>query len=801
MTPPNDEKVRWRSRWIETSFVVAAMAFVIWFYLWTVAVNGGFQDWGHSDYYRLLVRGWAKGQLALDKAPSPELLALSDPYDPAQNSAHRLPDASYYKGKYYLYFGAAPAFTLMLPFHLLTGREMTGGAAVFIFCTVAFLAASTFWLAVRRRYFPDSARVMAPIGVLALGFGTHLLVLAQRPAFWELPIAAGIAFTLLALHAVFRAIHGSRPLIAMAFAGVCLGLAVGSRPTWVFAGPLLLAPLWLAWRERKSKPVLRPWWQLGLAAAVPLGICALAIMAHNHARFGNVLEFGQHYQLSGAYEGKLVHFSPRFIAHNMSVYFFQPLKWTWQFPFVAAQTIPVDLPGYFGTEEVSGLAVTFVFVWFVAGVPLLWHGRTELERRTLTAAIAGMLGCLAPVAALLLSYFSTTTRYQADFAVAFGILALCGMIGIERAAQGNRTCRALVLVLATAACVITVIMGFLTSLDYHGRGLSRSDPALWSRLQDGAEGALGEAGLMLGQFDGPSVLKVRMRQQSIGTIETFWQPADSRADERIVVEHIGEQLIRFGYIRGQAPLQWGRPLKWEPDHTHTVEVQLPSLYGPPRGWMRGLRESLEYRERTSVAVWFSGGRALVVAVEPMPADLKPGGTTGAGFSGVVRSIRMRLYREADGPDQPLTPANGTRGELLRLRVVLPRPLSPAGEPLFSAGVHYGSDMLFVRPVAGGFKIVFEHFGAQQIESAVLPHTSGTHDIELVLASFGDAKKDFGFATGEVIVRLDGVEILRGRYPCYTFPEGNEKIGRNPFGTTCGPRFRGWIVSAEWVGKK
>ena len=27
--------------------------------------------------------------------------------------------------------------------------------------------------------------------------------------------------------------------------------------------------------------------------------------------------------------------------------------------------------------------------------------------------------------------------------------------------------------------------------------------------------------------------------------------------------------------------------------------------------------------------------------------------------------------------------------------------------------------------------------------------------------------------------------------------GEEQIGRNPFGTTCAPEFRGWIYDARW----
>ncbi len=782
----------------ERILVAGALALVLSFYAWTAAVNGGFEGWGDQDFYRLLVRGWMKGQLAIDKEPTPALLALADPYDPAQNGAHRLADASYYRGKYYLYFGAAPALTLMVPWRLLTGQEMTMGAAVFVFGVVAFLAASGLWLALRRRYFPNSAVLVAPLGVLALGFGTHLLALLQRPAFWELPIVAGIAFTLLALAATYRAIHGDRPRRAMAFAGFFLGLAVASRPTCLFAAPLLLAPVWLAWLK---KDAANPWWRLTLAAALPLAACGLALMAHNYARFGSVLEFGQNYQLSGAFEGKLTHFSPRFIAHNFAVYFFQPVQWSWTFPFVVAQGIPVSIPGYFGTEEVCGIAVTLGFVWFVLGVPLLTLRREEEERRALRATLLAIVGACLPVMTMLLSYFSTTARYQPDFAVTLGLLAAGGLLGIERLAQRWRGGGVAVVVLASLLTLATVAMGALLSFDYHGGALGRNAPQVWAQLEQRAQSVLGEVGLWLGQFDGPQVLKVRFQPRPAGTRETFWRATDPRADERIVVEHIGERLIRFGYERGAEAAVWGRPLTWETDHTHTVEVQVPSLHGAPRGGMRGLRRGVEYRERSAVAVWFSGGRALDAIVAPWPAEISVGGEIGSDFSGTVRSRRTRLFRADEVREEVRRPVGNPSGGVLRLTIVVPDALAPEGEPLFAAGAHYQSDMVFVRATPGGFVFVFDHYGSPQIVSAVLPLSAPSRVVEIDLPSCAPGEKNFGEAkSGEVVIWSDGREVLRSRQACHAFVPGTELVGRNLFGTTCAPEFRGWLLDARWVAR-
>lgn len=783
--------------WAEGALVAAAMSVVVWFFHWTVSANSGFEDWSDMDYFKLMVRGWQKGQLNLDKEPAPELLALADPYDPEQNGPYKLGDATLYKGKYYIYFGPAPALTLMFPYAVLTGRQMTMGAATFWFATAAFLTASFLFLAVRRRYFPESRMLIAPLGVLALGFGTHLLAVAQRPMIWELPISSAIAFTLFAVASCYRAIHGQRPLLAMAVAGLCLGLAVGSRPVCLFASGMLLIPILIAARERLAG---RSWWKMGLAAAVPLGLCGLALMAHNYARFDNPLEWGQRYQLSGAYEGKLVHFSLRFLLHNFSVYFFQLLGWTFEFPFALARGIEINhIPDYFGTEEVAGLAVTFPFVWFVLALPLAWFRRDSVTARSLTATVGCVAAYAIPVMGLVMCYFSTTTRYQTDFAVVFALLALIGLLALERWAQivkvrfvagGVRT-------LAAILVAITIVIGTLMSFDYHGRSLLVTAPKTWAALENKTGLAIATVGKWLGQLNGPRVLKTRFKAQSVGTIETFWQPLDPLAKERILVEHIGAQLIRFGYERGSAAVVWGRPLEWKQGHTHTVSVQLPSLYpATGDGWWGAVRRAHEFQERSCVAVWFSGGRALSQVVEPWPATVTAGGKVGADFSGEIRSIEPRLFRE-DEIESGLAEPWAARGGVLRMRIVFPPKLSEQGEPIFAAGAHYRSSIVFVQPAPGGIQIVFENYTFPRIESEVIPPNPSGHILELEMASFDPAA--YGVeATGDVVVRLDGKEVMRTWQVAYPFPWGHERIGENPFGTTCAPSFRGWITDARWI---
>src|SRR4051812_15161928 len=97
--------------WFERALVVVLCGAIGWFYLWTAQSNNDPWKFGteQNDYYNFLIDGWLDGQLNMKVPVAPELLALPDPYDPAlRPPGLGLHDASFYKGKYYLYFGAAP---------------------------------------------------------------------------------------------------------------------------------------------------------------------------------------------------------------------------------------------------------------------------------------------------------------------------------------------------------------------------------------------------------------------------------------------------------------------------------------------------------------------------------------------------------------------------------------------------------------------------------------------------------------------------------------------------------------------
>lgn len=460
--------------------VILVLVTAAWFYAFMVRASGQLAPGALGDYYPLLVEGLRTGNLHVPVEPDPRLVALSDPYDPAQNHAFRLADASYYKGKYYLYFGITPAAVLMLPYRLLSGQEMKGATAVYVFCLIGIIAASGVWLALRRRYFPDSRWWTAGLGVGVIAFGSHVLAVAQRPCVWELPIAAAYACLMLMLLCLYGCLHTRRPVLLFVLAAFFLGLAVGARPTMILtAGALVIV---LAFMRRGLAD--RGWLWAALGAALILGLLLAGLAAYNYARFDSPFEFGQRYQLTSLKEGEVPHYSAGFVGYNLRAYFAWPVRWTADWPFIASRPLPPAPPGYFSGEEMYCLALLAPVLWFApAGALALWLARARAEPG-LRAMVLAMAAVSLPLGGFMLFFFYAAQRYMVDFVPTLMLFALTGALVLERElARVRKVIRLTFAVAATA----TIVFGILASFDYHGRSLRQTAPREWQRAADATE--------------------------------------------------------------------------------------------------------------------------------------------------------------------------------------------------------------------------------------------------------------------------------------------------------------------------
>ena len=381
--------------------------------------------WHHYEY---LVDGFLSGHTHLSRAPSPQLLALPDPYNPTANSDYRLWDASLYHGRYYLYYGPAPALLAMLPWKLLTGHHLPQWAATAAFAIAGLGALAALLAGIRRKNFPGARPGHLFLAVVATAHVVWLPVLLRRPAFWELPIAAAASLFWVSLFFLWK-FHTSRRSLTWAFAGgAALVCALAARPSYL-PGATVVG---LAYVVPLLGPCLRRTFFLTLSAvALPLLIGGFGLLAYNYARFGQLGEFGNRYQLWGIDERQVAHFNPGHFWFNLRLYFFSWPELSPYFPFlrtVARGPLPA---GYIGVEEMPGLLFTMPVLLLGGAAAAVAIGRRRDGRQLAftTIALTGTAGS-AITGGLLFCFSGACSRYIVELNAGWSVLVGIGWLAI-----------------------------------------------------------------------------------------------------------------------------------------------------------------------------------------------------------------------------------------------------------------------------------------------------------------------------------------------------------------------------------
>jgi hypothetical protein len=581
------------------SVLFLAVCAVVAFYAWSVAPGeslfGKFD--GAGSYYNLLSKGFKSGHLSLPVEVPAGVLKLKNPYDPRQNAPFGMHDVSYYKGRFYLYFGPAPALVLYGPFSALTGLDLNDRQAVFLFCSAAFIASCLLLSKIRRDHFPEAGIAQELGGIVAIGLVTMVPDLLRRQEVYEVAVSSAHAFFTFSILCLYLSLQ-SRPRLAwLALASVCYGLAIASRPTYLFGAVCLLAPAFLVAdssadpEPRKDRRVIAPL----CAGLIPVAVLIGGVLVYNDLRFDSPFEFGYHFAFSGANESTSTHFSASFCWFNCRVYLFEPAHLSAYFPFVRVISPPTAPPGYMGVEDPYGILPNIPFVVLALAAPLAFRQRHALK----IFASAVFFSSLA-TAAVIFTFQFAANRYMVDFLPGFVILSVVGFWALGERLAGPA--RRLALGAAGAALVWSVLFNVFASFG-HNEFLRTNNPLVYRRLVHAFGCPRYELDRILGRNFGPVEITLKFPTDKKGKLEPLVITGSNFLSDYLYVYYdpSGKVAIGFEHTSYGGPVT--EPIPIDLNQPHRIRVDMPPLYPPPR---RSLFRRRSRRHRCRVWRAFEG---------------------------------------------------------------------------------------------------------------------------------------------------------------------------------------------------
>lgn len=390
----------------------------------------------HHEYFEL-AQALVAGQTSLLAEPSPELLALDNPYDTTTRIASGAPylwDHAYFNGHYYVYFGALPAIVYYLPFYLATaGGELPNWIAVGISYTL-FTEALVFLLFnCCKKWFPKASQASFLLAFLTLLLGSWALHSAQSPDLYNVPISLGAACSTWGITFLVKAISSRRvnPLHA------CLGTALLSltilcRPQMLIFGIVAIALATFSLREPETRKANA---KAISVALIPVAIIAAIAGAYNYSRFGSPFDFGANYNLT---TNDMTHRG--WNVERLPLAFFAYLVEPFVFSLSKMAFLPVNLDyAYYGTtisQTMHGGILALVPILPCAVLLFLLKPQAIKRNEPLQLVVLLVL-CALVIVAFDANGAGILMRYFADFGLLLSLAACLGMLALLDSGQGS----------------------------------------------------------------------------------------------------------------------------------------------------------------------------------------------------------------------------------------------------------------------------------------------------------------------------------------------------------------------------
>lgn len=331
-------------------------------------------------------------------------------------------DAAYFEGKYYVYFGVVPVMLAYIPYHILTGGDLSNTIAIaiafYVFAAFAYLIIDLL-VRKKRRHASIAAVCCAYLGfILATGM-THTIAF---PMFYNVPVIFAIAFLVVGTYALMRAYYAKAKWVRvlLVFVGITsLILTFGCRPQITVAA-LAVGLAYLIFSIRKHRVGI---WDV-VVAIIPIIAVVACLLLYNYARFGSLLDFGSNYNLTGN-DMTLRGHNPVRMLEGLFWYLFGMPQLSMDFPYL---NLYLPTTGYYGRSVVEN----FTFGFFAEAPYIVFLFAFLASKRLSRAAkmtLVAFTGAAVVVLLVDVEGAGVLVRYIQDFgyllgaAFAFGLLA------------------------------------------------------------------------------------------------------------------------------------------------------------------------------------------------------------------------------------------------------------------------------------------------------------------------------------------------------------------------------------------
>lgn len=264
--------------------IIFLIGICIFYYL---LYNKNLYEFGNLYEYHY-VNAIIDKKLDLDYPINDSLLNAENPYDTSNRPYEFLWDASYYKGKYYCYFGIWPILTLLIPYKIITNTYLTTPLACLFYSILSIIGTYLLYKSIIKKYFKNINFDIYCLSFIFIILGSKILWCMHRPQFYELVSLAAYTNIIFGLYLTLFKNKKISNLIGYTL----LAGAVLCRPTSLICS-LLIIPKIINKIKNKQFKILD-----FITLAIPYSIIGIFTMYINYIRFDSIFEFGVTYQLT-----------------------------------------------------------------------------------------------------------------------------------------------------------------------------------------------------------------------------------------------------------------------------------------------------------------------------------------------------------------------------------------------------------------------------------------------------------------------------------------------------------------------